>query len=91
MYGDAGAGVLGAYLYSPAFAQLVTPLVALPWNVFLAIWTAMLLAAYGWTVRLAALPLLLFLPVPADLATGNVHLFYAAAISWASGGRRHGS
>ena len=80
MYGDAGAGVLGAYLYSPAFAQLLAPLVALPWNVFLAIWTAMLLTAYGWTVRLAALPFLLFLPVPADLATGNVHLFYAAAI-----------
>jgi hypothetical protein len=80
MYDGAVAGTLGAYLYSPAFAQLISPLVALPWNVFLAVWTAILLAAYGWTVRLAALPLLLFLPIPADIATGNVHLLFAAAI-----------
>jgi hypothetical protein len=80
LYDGSLAGTLGAYLYSPAFAQLIAPLVWLPWTVFLAIWTAILLAAYGWTVRLAALPLLLFLPIPADIATGNIHLLYAAAI-----------
>jgi hypothetical protein len=79
-YDGSLAGTLGAYLYSPAFAQAIAPLVWLPWTVFLAIWTAIILAAYGWTVRLAALPLLLFLPIPADVATGNVHLLYAAAI-----------
>ncbi len=79
-YDGSLAGTLGAYLYSPAFAQAIGPLVWLPWTVFLAIWTAILLAAYGWTVRLAALPALLFLPIPADIATGNVHLLYAAAI-----------
>ena len=80
MYDGSLAGTLGAYLYSPAFAQIMAPLVALPWQLFLAIWTAILLAAYGWTVRLAALPLLLFLPIPADIATGNIHLLFAAAI-----------
>jgi hypothetical protein len=80
MYSAATAGTLGAYLYSPAFAQALAPLVALPWTLFLAAWTALLCAAYGWTVGLAALPLLAFLPIPADLATGNVHLLYAVAI-----------
>ena len=80
MYDGSLAGTLGAYLYTPAFAQIMAPLVALPWQLFLAIWTAILLAAYGWTVRLAALPLLLFLPIPADIATGNIHLLFAAAI-----------
>ncbi|MEO5966580.1 MAG: glycosyltransferase family 87 protein [Candidatus Limnocylindrales bacterium] len=80
MYDGSLAGSLGAYLYSPAFAQLLAPIVWLPWTLFLGTWTTILLAAYGWTVRLAALPLLLFLPIPADLATGNVHLLYAAAI-----------
>src|SRR4051794_6322351 len=80
LYDGALAGSIGAYLYSPAFAQAIAPLVALPWPVFLAAWTAILLAAYRWTVSLAALALLLFLPVPADLATGNVNLLYAAAI-----------
>ncbi len=80
LYDGSLAGTLGAYLYSPAFAQMLAPLVWLPWTVFLAVWTAILLAAYGWTVRLAALPLLLFLPIPADIATGNIHLLYAAVI-----------
>ena len=80
MYDGSTAGTLGAYLYSPAFAQVLGPLVALAWPVFLALWTALLLIAYGWTAGLAAIPLLLFLPIPADLATGNVHLLYAAAI-----------
>ena len=80
MYDGALAGTLGAYLYSPAFAEIMAPLVALPWQIFLAVWTAILLTAYGWTVRLAALPLLLFIPIPADIATGNIHLLFAAAI-----------
>ena len=42
-YDGSLAGTLGAYLYSPAFAQAIGPLVWLPWTVFLAIWTAILL------------------------------------------------
>ena len=34
-----------AYVYSPAFLQLVTPLTALPWQAFMAAWTAILIAA----------------------------------------------
>jgi hypothetical protein len=39
-----------AYLYSPAFAQLIWPLAQLPWPAFFAIWTAAGFAAYAWLV-----------------------------------------
>jgi hypothetical protein len=81
MHGGSIAGTLGAYLHSPAFAQVLAPIVALPWGIFLGASTALLLAAYGWTGQLAAPPLLLFLPIPADIATGNVRLLYAVALA----------
>ncbi len=53
-----------AYLYSPAFAQVLWPLAQLPWPLFLAAWTVAGFALYAWLLRplgwsLAA-PLLLF-------------------------------
>ena len=39
---------IGAYPYSPAFAQLVYPLNLLPWAVFVAAWTAILIGAVYW-------------------------------------------
>lgn len=47
MYG-LKANQQNAYLYSPAFAQLIWPLVQLPWPAFFTIWTAAGLAAYSW-------------------------------------------
>jgi hypothetical protein len=80
LYASAEAGRIGAYLYSPAFAQLVWPEIQLPWPVFCAIWTALLCAVYWALVGRLALPLLLFLPIPAEIVSGNVHLLTAAAI-----------
>jgi hypothetical protein len=40
----------GAYLYSPAFAQLIWPLAQLPWPMFFAIWTAAGVLTYAWLV-----------------------------------------
>src|SRR5256714_13300032 len=37
-----------AYVYSPAFLQLISPLTSLPWQVFVAVWTAILIGAVGW-------------------------------------------
>lgn len=79
-YAGAATGQIGAYLYSPVFAQALTPLVLLPWPVFVATWTCILMATYWWLVRRHALPLLLFLPVPFEIISGNIHLLYAAAI-----------
>jgi hypothetical protein len=79
-YAAADTGRIGAYLYSPAFAQVLTPLVALPLAVFTAIWTAINFAALWWLLRRWALPSLLFLPIPFEIISGNVHLLYAVAI-----------
>jgi hypothetical protein len=79
MYGQA-AGVLGAYLYSPAFAQLLTPITILPWPVFVTIWTGLNFAALWSLLGRWSLPSMLFLPIPFEIISGNVHLLYAAAI-----------
>jgi hypothetical protein len=70
---------IGAYPYSPAFAQLVYPLDLLPWPVFVGAWTAILIAA----VYLLTGPelFLLGLVVGAmEIAGGNVSLLLAVAI-----------
>ena len=79
-YAAADTGRIGAYLYSPAFAQALTPLVILPLAVFTALWTAINFAALWWLFRRWALPSLLFLPIPFEIISGNVHLLYAVAI-----------
>jgi hypothetical protein len=68
-----------AYVYSPAFLQLVSPLTALPWQGFIAVWTALLLAA----VRFLTGPRLLILGVGVgamEVAGGNISLLLAVAI-----------
>ena len=79
-YDAATTGRIGAYLYSPAFAQLLTPLVWLPLTVFTAVWTAINSATLWFLLRRWALPGLLFLPIAFEIISGNVHLLYAAAI-----------
>ena len=79
MYGQV-AGLMGAYLYSPAFAQLLAPVTVLPWPLFVTFWTALNCAALWYLVGRWALPALLFLPIPAEIVSGNVHLLYAVAI-----------
>jgi hypothetical protein len=68
-----------AYVYSPAFLQLLQPIRILPWQLFMAAWTAILLgAAYVLTgPRWYAVGILLALM---ELAGGNMHLVLAAAI-----------
>jgi hypothetical protein len=79
-YAAAQTGQIGAYLYSPAFAQALAPLVWLPIAVFTALWTAVNCTALWWLLGRLALPSLLFLPIPFEIISGNVHLLYAVAI-----------
>jgi hypothetical protein len=79
-YDAATTGRIGSYLYSPAFAQLLAPLVWLPIAVFTALWTALNGATLWFLLRRWALPSLLFLPIAFEIISGNVHLLYAAAI-----------
>ena len=70
-----------AYVYSPAFLQLVSPLTALPWQAFMAVWTAILLVAVRFLTGPRLLAVGLIFPFAAmEVAGGNVSLLLAAAI-----------
>ena len=70
---------IGAYPYSPAFAQLVYPLDLLPWPVFVAAWTALLIGAVYWLTG-PDLFLLGLLVGAMEIAGGNITLLLAVAI-----------
>jgi hypothetical protein len=70
-----------AYVYSPAFLQLVSPLTALPWQAFMAVWTALLIVAVRFLTGPRLLAAGLLFPFAAmEVAGGNVSLLLAAAI-----------
>jgi hypothetical protein len=78
-YEPGSVGQESAYLYSPAFLVVLSPLRALPWPIFLGLWTAGLLAVLFWMARpLLFLPLLL-LALP-EIWGGNITILLAAAI-----------
>jgi hypothetical protein len=68
-----------AYVYSPAFLQVLQPIRILPWQAFMAAWTLILLGALvlltgrRWLAAGVILGLM-------ELAGGNIHLLLAAAI-----------
>ncbi len=70
---------IGAYPYSPAFAQLVYPLDLLPWAVFVAAWTAILIGAVYWLTG-PDLFLLGLVVGAMEIAGGNITLLLAVAI-----------
>ncbi len=68
-----------AYVYSPAFLQLLQPIRILPWQAYMAVWTLILLGALVVLTgrRWLAVGVVLGLM---ELAGGNIHLLIAAAI-----------
>ena len=73
MYG-ASPNTKDAFLYSPAFAQLIWPLAQLPWPCFAAIWTVGGLLVYAWLLWPVSLKWrvpLLVLCVP-EAGVGNI-------------------
>ena len=68
-----------AYVYSPAFLQAIAPLTELPWPLFFAVWTAVLLGAVRFLTgpRLFAIGALL---AALELAGGNISLLLGVAI-----------
>jgi hypothetical protein len=79
-YAAARPGVSGAYIYSPAFAHVLAPLTALPFAVFAAAWTALLVATLGWLTGWRAFFLGILAPVTMSIAIGQTDLLIAAAI-----------
>jgi hypothetical protein len=66
-----------AYVYSPAFAQVLWPFTLLPWAGFAALWT---IAAIGCLVWMRVPWMLAFPGVIDDILRGNIHVFLAAMI-----------
>jgi hypothetical protein len=80
-YASSGVGEYSTYLYSPAFAQSLSPLYVLPFEAFFILWTAASIVVLYWLVRPWPWALLiLLLPWTYELFVGQVHLFIAAAI-----------
>jgi hypothetical protein len=79
-YASAVPGHTGDYLYSPAFAQLISPLTALPLPLFAATWTALLGVVLYWLTGWRAVLIGLFAPVAISLAIGQTDLLMAAAV-----------
>jgi hypothetical protein len=78
-YQPGSVGQESAYLYSPAFLVALSPLRALPWPIFVGLWTAILLGVLYWLARpLLFLPLVV-LALP-EIWGGNITILLAAAI-----------
>ena len=78
-YQPGSVGEESAYLYSPAFLVVLSPLRVLSWPLFLGLWTIGLLGVLFWLARpLLFLPLLL-LALP-EIWGGNITILLAAAI-----------
>jgi len=76
------AGSVGhesAYLYSPAFLQLLTPLRILPWAAFVVVWTVLLLLVLFWLSGPLLFGPLIVLAFP-ELWGGNITILIAAAV-----------
>ena len=71
-----------AYLYAPAFAQLIWPLTQLSWDAFVVIWAGTMTAVFAWLLR--PLPALWFWPalllcLPEALQ-GNINALLALVV-----------
>lgn len=78
-YANANWTTVAAYVYSPAFLQVVAPITSLAWQPFFAIWTAILIAA----VRFLTGPRLFLFGIGfsvLELIGGNISLLLAGAI-----------
>jgi hypothetical protein len=79
-YAVSGEGEKLAFLYSPAFLQLIAPLRALPYDWFAAAWVTITAASLvaitrHWLVVALILPMTII-----ELEVGNIHFLLAAAV-----------
>jgi hypothetical protein len=72
-------GVPLAYVYSPAFAQLIAPLQWLPEQLFVALWLSAIVLCLAWLAGPLLLPLAVVVAW-GDIQSANIHTFMAVAI-----------
>jgi len=70
----------GSYLYSPAFELVMGWGRLLPFEVFAAVWRALLLVVLVWLAGPLTMPVLLFFPVASEVNAGNIQLLLAASV-----------
>ncbi len=80
LYGGWYLGGPNSFQYSPAFAQLIAPLLALPLDVFVAVWRGISFVLLVWMAGPFTLPVMLLSPVASELNAGNVNLMLGAAM-----------
>lgn len=78
-YEPGSVGHESAYLYSPAFLQVLAPLRALSWPLFLCLWTVLLLLVLRWLSGPLLFAPLIVLTFP-ELWGGNITILLAATI-----------
>lgn len=79
-YAISGEGETNAYLYSPAFLQLIEPLRALPYEWFGTAWVVLTAIALVAITRHWLLVALLIPVTMIELEVGNIHFLLAAAV-----------
>jgi len=79
-YATSDPYMIGAYLYSPVFAQLLTPLTAMSYPLFAGVWTMILVVTYVWLTGRWAMPFLFSIAVALELYLGQIDILIAAAI-----------
>jgi len=79
-YAGARIGGFDAYLYSPAFLQLMAPFRLLPWEAFHLLWSLMLLGCLVWLVGRWTPVVIVLPPVAGELMGGNINLLIAVAV-----------
>jgi hypothetical protein len=81
LYGGAISGqTTNAYLYSPAFELIVGWWRWVPFEVFVAIWRAILLILLVWMAGPFTILVLFTVPVASEINAGNIQIMLAAAI-----------
>lgn len=80
-YVGARIGGLGAYLYSPAFLQVMAPFRLLPWETFHLLWSLILLGCIVWLVGRWTPVVIVLPPVAGEIMVGNVNLLIAVAVA----------
>jgi hypothetical protein len=76
-YREPWGGTL-AYVYSPAFAQLISPLTLLPYELFYKVWQGISMVSLAWLLTPVGAALALALPfVRTDIDGGQIHLWLA--------------
>ena len=78
-YAPGSVGQESAYLYSPAFLEVLAPIRLLSWPVFLAVWTSLLLLVLRWLSGPLLFGPLIVLTFP-ELWGGNITILLAAMI-----------